>query len=142
MSTRDRLVAVLFAVAALGAGCDTEDPTRARVKNAYPPAADGGESAEQVDVYRVATSTQAPERLLALRSKSKLAVERGDTLEIEVSAATFDGDCDAGDSLSQAEADIVTRRIFPANFDALVYDATTCMVSAASASKTDVGADD
>jgi hypothetical protein len=176
MTTRARLVAVLFFVGALSAGCDTEDPSQARVKNAYPSAADGGVHEELVTVYRLwwtttlfaepilpgaesglqrvvpdrdyafalvapgwdATTTRAPERLLALRSKTKLTVERGGTLEIDVSAETFNGDCADGNALSQDQADFIVQRIFPGSVSGLGYDAATCTSTAVSGADTGV----
>jgi hypothetical protein len=71
-------------------------------------------------------SAAPPSRFLAARSAASLTAKRGDTLHVRVSDATFDGNCAAGNPLSQAEADFVTERIFPAEFAGLVYDAATC----------------
>jgi hypothetical protein len=71
-------------------------------------------------------STMPPTRLIPVRSAAKLAVRRGDTLDIAVSDLTFVGDCRAGKALSQDEADFITQRIFPGEFSGLQYDAKSC----------------
>ena len=75
------------------------------------------------------SSGASPTRLVALRSKGKLSVARGDLALIQVSPARFDGDCAAGSALSQDDADFVTQRIFPGLFAGTRYDATTCTVT-------------
>jgi hypothetical protein len=70
-------------------------------------------------------SSSPPATLVAVRSKTKLSVARGDTLHIKVSDATFDGDCAAGSTLPPADADFITTHIFPGDF-AGAYDPATC----------------
>ena len=72
------------------------------------------------------TSAPAPTTLIPVRSKAKLSVARGDTLMIDVSDATFDGNCARGSRLSQDDADFITQRIFPGQFASVTYDAKTC----------------
>lgn len=67
-----------------------------------------------------------PTVLVPVRSADKLSVSRGDTLHIDVSDATFVGNCAAGKPLSQHDADFITQSIFPGDFDAVTYDAKTC----------------
>ena len=73
-----------------------------------------------------------PAALVVLQSQGGFAVHLGDTLHIPVDDDTFAGDCAAGRPLSQAQADIVTRFVFPSVFAALQYDAATCTTTAAS----------
>jgi hypothetical protein len=76
-----------------------------------------------------AASTSAPTSFVVLKSKQPLSVARGETLHIAVSDATFTGSCDVHDPLSQADADFITQRIFPGEFEGLRYDAGTCTMS-------------
>ena len=62
------------------------------------------------------SSATPPTTLIPVRSKGKLSVGRGDTLMIDVSDATFDGNCAGGARLSQDDADFITQRIFPGQF--------------------------
>jgi hypothetical protein len=75
-------------------------------------------------------SGSAPTRFLAAKATLSLAASQGKTLHIHVSDSTFDGNCAAGEALSQDDADFVTQRIFPAEFAGQAYDAATCRVSA------------
>jgi hypothetical protein len=75
------------------------------------------------------TSGAPPITLLPVRTKTKLTAARGDTLHIQISDATVSGNCLTGTALSQADADIVTQRIFPAEFVGQSYDASTCALS-------------
>jgi hypothetical protein len=70
--------------------------------------------------------TAPPTALIAVQSKGKLSVRRGDVLHLAVSDATFTGNCAAKQPLSQADADFITQRIFPGDFANVTYDATTC----------------
>ncbi len=70
--------------------------------------------------------TAPPTSLIAVQSKSKLSVSRGDVLHLAVSDVTFTGNCAARQPLSQADADFITQRIFPGDFANATYDATTC----------------
>lgn len=72
------------------------------------------------------TSSTPPTVLIPLRSADKLGVDRGDTLRIDVSDATFLGNCAGSKALSQADADFITQSIFPGAFAAVTYDAKTC----------------
>jgi hypothetical protein len=56
-------------------------------------------------------------------------VARGDTLNIQVSDSTFDGNCAAGKPLSQADADQITQEIFPDEFAGMRYEARTCTLT-------------
>jgi hypothetical protein len=53
-------------------------------------------------------------------------VSLGDTLHIPVDDATFTGNCAAGSFLTQAQADFITREVFPGDFASRSYDAATC----------------
>jgi hypothetical protein len=171
MMKRFKALALLFVACAVCAAasltitaCDTPDPTKAVVDNAYPELADGGDPSKQIVVYRAwfvttlftepvlpaqssdelrsvpATDTAyallapgwdpegtaPPTTLIAVQSKAKLSVSRGDVLHLAVSDATFAGSCAAKQQLSQADADFITQRIFPGDFANATYDATTC----------------
>lgn len=144
--------------------CDTPDPTKAVVDNAYPELADGGDPSTQVVVYKAwfvttlftdpvlpaqssdelrsvpATDTAyallapgwdpegtaPPTTLIAVQSKGKVSVSRGDVLHLSISDATFTGSCAAKQPLAQADADFITQRIFPGDFADKTYDAATC----------------
>jgi hypothetical protein len=71
-------------------------------------------------------SGAAPTALIAVQSKQKVFVGRGDTVTIHVSDDTFEGNCAAGSALTQDEADVITQRVFPAEFGGGTYDAKTC----------------
>ncbi len=71
-------------------------------------------------------STDPPTNLIAMKSKTRLSVEHGKTLQIHVSDATMGGNCDAAQPLSQDDADFITQRIFPGDFANGTYDAKTC----------------
>lgn len=75
-------------------------------------------------------STEPPVHLIPVRTKSKVSVARGDRLHIVVADQTVDGDCAAGTPLSQDDADFITQRIFPGDFQGLRYDAATCTAMA------------
>jgi hypothetical protein len=83
--------------------------------------------------------TAPPTTLIAVQSKAKLSVSRGDFLHLSISDATFKGSCAAKQPLSQAEADFITQRIFPGEFASVTYDAATCTSTPATAD--DAGAD-
>jgi len=71
-----------------------------------------------------------PSTLIPVRSSQRLSVARGDTLSFVVSDTTTDGDCAAGKPLSQEDANFITQRTFPNEFENAVYDAATCTRSA------------
>src|SRR5215472_11383187 len=48
-----------------------------------------------------------PTRFIAAKSAASLGAARGATLHVHVSDATFDGNCAAGSSLSQDDADLI-----------------------------------
>lgn len=75
------------------------------------------------------TTGAVPTKLVAVKSKAKLGVARGETLHIAVSDETFDGNCDAQQPLSQEDAAIVTQRIFPGDFANVAYDPESCTTS-------------
>ncbi len=64
--------------------------------------------------------------LIAVRTKDKLTSERGATLHVTFAATSTVGDCATGETLTQAEADLVTQSIFPDIFANTTYDAATC----------------
>jgi hypothetical protein len=67
-----------------------------------------------------------PASLVVLESRGGFAVHLDETLHIPVDDTTFAGDCAAGSTLAQAEADVVTALVFPDVFAGLAYDAATC----------------
>ena len=76
------------------------------------------------------SSNATPTEFVPVQSRARLAVDRGDTLRIEVSDRTFDGRCGGSRPLSQSDADFITQRIFPAEFAGVTYDAATCTARA------------
>jgi hypothetical protein len=154
MKTRNRItstLAVLTLVATFG--CDTETPTTLVVENdgfvaVYKlwyasalftsPVAPGSASTSERGVRGSApayallapgwdpSSSEPPPRLVPVRSTGELKAKRGDELRITVSDTTFVGDCAAGSTLSQDDADFITQRIFPGDFAGVFYDAKTC----------------
>ena len=71
-------------------------------------------------------SGSPPTKLIAVKSKQKLAATRGETLHILVSDGTFAGNCVANQPLSQEDADFITQRIFPGDFANVFYNAQSC----------------
>lgn len=71
-------------------------------------------------------STTAPAQLVIVKSRTPLAVARGELLHIAVSDATFTGSCAALEPLSQEEADFATQSLFPGVFAGKAYDARSC----------------
>jgi hypothetical protein len=155
------LVTVPFALFALAAAaCDTEDATMVVADDDYAPGttvykvwwlttlmpdavAPGAEGQPERTVpgsdtaYAVLApgwdpmSSAPPQRLVFVKSAAPLAVARGDTLHVHVSADAFVGDCAAGKPLSQDDADFITQRIFPAEIAGMTYDAATCTATPA-----------
>jgi hypothetical protein len=136
------------------AACETPDPTKAVVDNAYPgtvvykawwaatlfndPVRPGESSDEQRSVpetdvvYALLApgwdpeSGSPPVKLIAVKSKTAISAPRGDTLHIVFSDQTFAGNCAVGQPLSQEDADFITQRIFPGELANATYDARTC----------------
>jgi hypothetical protein len=71
-------------------------------------------------------SAAPPASFIVLESRSGFTVQLNHVLDIPVDDATFAGDCAAGSSLTQAEADFITQIVFPGVFAGLSYDAATC----------------
>ena len=71
-------------------------------------------------------SQAPPTELLLLESTQLIAVALGDGVTIAVDDTTFAGDCTAGSMLPQADADLMTERVFPGIFAGRGYDAATC----------------
>lgn len=107
------------------------------------PVLPGGTSSEQRGVPQADTayallapgwdpeSGTPPTTFLPLKSKALLRVSRGDTLRIDVSDATFFGNCAANQALTQEDADFITTRIFPGELANTRYDAATCTAARA-----------
>jgi hypothetical protein len=66
---------------------------------------------------------------LLLQSRDGFGVHLDETLHIPVDDDHFAGNCAAGSTLSQLDADFMTSRVFAADFAGLAYDAPTCTVS-------------
>jgi hypothetical protein len=81
------------------------------------------------------TSAVPPTSFVLLQSRSGLSVHLDETLHIRVDDSTFLGNCAAGSSLTQDQADFIVQRIFtPAIFEDAApppfhYDAATCTTS-------------
>lgn len=72
------------------------------------------------------SSSVAPSNFLVLQSRTGFAVNLGDTLQIPVDDAAFAGNCAAGSTLTQQQADSITQFVFPSIFGSLKYEAATC----------------
>jgi len=79
-----------------------------------------------------------PPGLIALQSRQRLSIARGDQLEIDVLDSSFEGNCDASAPLDDASARFITGRIFPGDFAGATYDPATCVTTPAT---TDAGSD-
>jgi hypothetical protein len=86
------------------------------------------------------TSGVPPTRLLPMRTKATLTVARGDTLHVVFSDATATGNCAAAQPLTQDEADLITKSIFPDEFAGATYDAATCTVTTSAGAEADADA--
>ena len=67
--------------------------------------------------------------LIAVKSVTEWQVTRGEVLSIEISPSTVVGDCAAGSALSAEDAELVTVRLFPAQFAGGTYDPVTCTLT-------------
>jgi hypothetical protein len=72
------------------------------------------------------TSSAPPTSFVVLQSKGGFAVALNHTLHIPVNDSTFAGNCGAGSTLTQPQADFITQIAFPSTFMGLSYDAATC----------------
>jgi hypothetical protein len=72
-----------------------------------------------------------PASQLVLQSRQGFSVHTNTTLTIPVDDTTFAGNCAAGSTLSQDQADFITTRVFAADFAGLHYDAATCTTTLA-----------
>ena len=75
------------------------------------------------------TNSVPPTSLVVLQSRTGFAVSLNQTLHIPVDDGTFAGNCAAGSSLSQAEANFLTEIVFAPLFIAVSYDAASCTSS-------------
>jgi hypothetical protein len=87
------------------------------------------------------TSSTPPTTLVAVRSKAPVSASRGEEFHIQVNDATFAGNCGADQALSQEDADFITQRIFPGEFDGKLYDAKTCTLSTPASDAGDASTD-
>jgi hypothetical protein len=71
-------------------------------------------------------SAGPPTTFILLQSRDGFALQFNHTLDIPVDDSTFAGDCLAGSTLSQTEADFMTERVFQGLFAGRTYDAATC----------------
>jgi hypothetical protein len=67
-----------------------------------------------------------PLSLVAVQSKSDLALHFDRALTISVDDTAFEGRCGSGTQLTQAQADLITQRVFAADFAGDHYDPSTC----------------
>ncbi|AKV04419.1 hypothetical protein AKJ09_11082 [Labilithrix luteola] len=72
------------------------------------------------------SSTPPTTKLVVMQSRSGFAIALGDTLRIPVDDEHFIGNCAAGSSLTQEQADFLTQIVFTADFAGRRYDASTC----------------
>jgi hypothetical protein len=104
-----------------GASSDPQSSVAASANSAYVALAPG------YDPH----SSAMPTALVVLRSHDGFALQLNQTLHIPVDDAHFDGNCAAGSTLPQAEADFITSQVFAADFAGLVYDSATCTSTSA-----------
>jgi len=71
-------------------------------------------------------SGKPPTTLIPVMSRDFFVVKRGDTLQMRVSDDTFGGNCATRQTLAQEDADFITQRIFPGEFEGVTYDPRTC----------------
>jgi hypothetical protein len=76
--------------------------------------------------------TAPPASFLLLQSREDYGVQLGDVLHIAIDDDTFAGNCDAGSSLTQAQADFMAQRVFPGELAGRSYDAGTCTLGGGS----------
>ncbi len=76
--------------------------------------------------YDVTGDAGPPTSLVVLESRTGFSVSLNQTLHIPVDDATFAGNCAAGSSLSQAEANFLTQIVFAPLFTSVSYDAASC----------------
>ncbi len=72
------------------------------------------------------SSSKEPTTFVPVKSKRSLSVARGDTLELIVSDRTFTGRCGGSEPLDASDAEFITQRIFPGEFEGVTYDPATC----------------
>jgi hypothetical protein len=99
-----------------GASSDAQDTVPASPNTAYVLIAPGLDPA----------TPSPPTKLVVLQSRAGFGVHLGDTLHIPVQDETFAGNCAAGSTLTQDQADFITQLVFPAAFAGLHYDASSC----------------
>ncbi len=78
--------------------------------------------------YAYALLDHGDGQLVAVHTTATLTAQRSSTLYVVIAGPTVDGDCQTPGSrpLTQAEADVITQSIFPAEFEGAIYDAATC----------------
>jgi hypothetical protein len=110
--------------------------------NAIPPGSSSGQQptvpASDNTAYAVLApgwdpaSSTPPTEFVVVQSWGGFDVHLNDTVHIPVDDTTFTGNCAAGSTLTQDQADFITRLVFPGVFaatdarPALHYDAATC----------------
>jgi hypothetical protein len=75
-------------------------------------------------------ASPSPTSLVVMQSNGGFDVHLDDTLHIPVDDTTFIGNCAAGSSLSQTQADFITQLIFPDAFASFRYNAMNCATTA------------
>jgi hypothetical protein len=73
-----------------------------------------------------ANAGMPPTSLVVLQSRGGYTVHLNQTLHIAVDDTAFAGNCAAGSTLTQAQADFITQRVFAPVFSGMTYDAATC----------------
>ena len=76
-------------------------------------------------------SSAPPKSLVVMQSRVGFSVSLNQTLHIPVDDAHFAGNCAAGSSLSQTEANFLTGIVFAPLFLGVTYDAASCTASPA-----------
>jgi hypothetical protein len=71
-------------------------------------------------------SSSSPTAFVVLESRQGFGVHLNETLHIPVDDQTFIGNCAAGSFLSQAQADFITKLVFPKDFANTTYEAASC----------------
>jgi hypothetical protein len=71
-------------------------------------------------------SASPPTSLIVMQSRDGFEVHLDGALHVPVDDTTFIGNCAAGSFLSTAQADFITRLVFPADFASVRYEPATC----------------
>jgi hypothetical protein len=117
-----------------GASSDAQNAIAASPTPAYVVLAPGWDPSD--------AGTVPPTSLVVMQSRSGFELHFNATLHIPVDDTTFAGNCAAGSTLTQEQADFITQRVFRDLFANLTYDAATCTTHTNGGPSADAGADE